>query len=223
VLALPKTWRRALEHAVRIDPAGLPDGLYSVVLEAVATRGRTATASLPLAVTRTLGSFDATRDVFSPNADRRADTIGFRFALAAPAEVKLRVLREGKWVATPLAGPLQAGAQRIDWNGAKRIGKLRDGDYEAVLEVTDAVATSRLALPFSSDTTRPRLRILSRSPLRVWASEPATLTVRSPAGSLRRVVRRPGEVKIWGAGRSGLVRIVAWDAAGNASVPVSRR
>ena len=223
VLSLGKRWRRALEHAVRIDPAALPDGLYAVVLEATATRGRTASASVPLAVSRTLGSFAASRAVFSPNADKRADTIAFSFALAAPAEVKLRVLREGKWIATPLAGALPAGAQKLEWNGAKRVGKLRDGDYEAVLEATDAVGTVRLTLPFSSDTTRPRLRILSRSPLRVWASEPARLTVRVGGKRLVRQVKTPGEAKIWGAGTSGLVRIVAWDAAGNVSSPVSRR
>jgi hypothetical protein len=223
VLSLGKRWRRALEHAVRIDPSALPDGLYAVVLEAAATGGRTAIASVPLAVSRTVGSFAATRSVFSPNADRRADTIGFSFSLAAPAAVRLRVLREGKWIATPLAASLQAGRQRLDWNGAKRVGKLRDGDYEAVLEATDAVGTTRLTLPFSSDTTRPRLRILSRSPLRVWASEPARLTVRTGGKRLVRQVKAAGEVKIWGAGTSGLVRIVAWDAAGNASTPVSRR
>jgi hypothetical protein len=223
VLSLGKQWRRALEHAVRIDPSSLPDGLYAVVLEAVATGGRTAIASVPLAVSRTVGSFATTRSVFSPNADRRADTIGFSFSLAAPAEVRLRVLREGKWIATPLAASLQAGRQRLDWNGAKRVGKLRDGDYEAVLEATDAVGTARLTLPFSSDTTRPRLRILSRSPLRVWASEPARLTVRTAGKRLVRQVKAAGEVKIWGAGTTGLVRIVAWDAAGNASTPVSRR
>jgi hypothetical protein len=37
------------------------------------------------------------------------------------------------------------------------------------------------------------------------------------------VAKKPGEVKIWGTGPSGLVRVVGWDAAGNASVPVSRR
>ena len=223
VLSLGKRWRRALEHAVRVDPAALPDGLYAVVLEATATRGRTASASVPLAVSRTLGAFAASRAVFSPNSDKRADTIGFSFELAAPAEVKLRVLREGKWIATPLAGALPAGAQKLEWNGAKRVGKLRDGDYEAVLEATDAVGTVRLMLPFASDTTRPRLRILSRSPLRVWASEPARLTVRAGGKRLVRQVKTPGEAKIWGAGTSGLVRIVAWDAAGNVSSPVSRR
>jgi hypothetical protein len=223
VLSFAKTWKRAAEHVVRFDPGTLPDGIYSVVVDAVATGGRTASAAVSVAVTRTLGSVAATRVAFSPNADRRADTIGWSFALAAPAQVRLRVLRDGKWVATPFAGTLQAGPQKLDWNGAKRVGRLRDGVYEAVLEATDEVGTARVVIPFSSDTAPPRLRIVRRFPLRVWASEAARLTVRFGDRSVVRVVRKAGTVKVGGASRRGLVRIVAWDAAANRSVPVSKR
>jgi len=223
VLSFPKMWKRAAEHVIRFDPAALPDGVYSVVVGAVATSGRTATAAVPVAVTRTLGSVTATRVAFSPNADRRADTIGWSFALAAPAEVRVRILRDGKWVATPFAGPLPAGAQRVDWNGAKRLGRLRDGNYEAVLEATDEVGTARVAVPFSSDTTPPRVRIVKRFPLRVWASEPVRLTARFSDRIVKRDVKKTGTVKVGGASRSGLVRIVGWDAAGNRSTPVSKR
>ena len=223
VTSFPKTWKRAAEHVVRVDPATLPDGIYSVVVSAVATGGRTASAAVPIAVTRTLGSVAATRVSFSPNADRSADTIGWRFTLAAPAAVTLRVLRDGKWVATPFAGTLQAGPRLVSWNGAKRLGRLRDGDYEAVLEATDEVGTARVVLPFSSDTTAPRLRIVQRFPLRVWASEGVRLAARFADRTVIRVVKKTGTVKVGGASRTGLVRIVAWDAAGNRSTPVSRR
>ena len=223
VLSFPKTWKRAAEHVVRFDPATLPDGVYRVVVDALATGDRTATASVAVAVTRTLGSVAATRVAFSPNSDRSADTIGWRFVLAVPAEVRLRVLRDGKWVATPFAGPLQIGPQKLDWNGARRLGRLRDGEYEAVLEATDAVGTARVVLPFSSDTTAPRLRIVNRFPLRVWASESARLTARFADRTVVRVVRKPGTVKVGGASRSGLVRVVAWDAADNRSIPASKR
>ena len=223
VLSFPKTWKRAAEHVVRFDPAALPDGIYGVVVSAAATGGRTASAAVSVAVTRTLGSVAATRVAFSPNADRRADTIGWSFALAAPAAVKLRILREGKWVATAFAGPLQAGPQTVSWDGAKRVGRLRDGEYEAVLEATDEVGTARVALPFSSDTEAPRLKIVKRFPLRVYASEASRLTVRFADRTVKRVVKKAGTVKVGGAARTGLVRIVAWDAAGNRSTPVSKR
>ena len=135
----------------------------------------------------------------------------------------LRVLRDGKWVATPFAGTLQAGPRLVSWNGAKRLGRLRDGDYEAVLEATDEVGTARVVLPFSSDTTAPRLRIVQRFPLRVWASEGVRLAARFADRTVIRVVKKTGTVKVGGASRTGLVRIVAWDAAGNRSIPVSRR
>ena len=223
VASFAKTWKRAAEHVVRFEPATLPDGIYSVVVSATATGGRSASATVAVAVTRTLGSVTATRLAFSPNADRSADTIGWRFTLAAPAAVRLRVLRAGKWIATPFAGLLQTGPQRLDWNGAKRLGRLRDGEYEAVLEATDEVGTARVVLPFSSDTASPRLKIVQRFPLRVWASEPVRLTARFADRSVVRVVRKAGTVKVGGASRSGLVRIVAWDAAGNRSMPVSKR
>lgn len=223
VLSLGKTWKRAAEHQVLFDPSALPDGIYSVVVGAAATGGRTATASVAVAVTRTLGSVTATRVAFSPNGDRSADSIGWSFALAAPAEVSLRVLRDGKWVATPFAGPLAAGSQKLEWNGAKRLGRLRDGEYDAVLEATDEVGTARVVLAFSSDTAAPRLRIVQRFPLRVWASEPVRLAARFADRTVVRIVKKRGTVKVGGASGSGLVRIVAWDAAGNKSSSVSAR
>ena len=132
---------------LRFDPTPLADGIFRIELVANATGGRIATAATQLAVTRTLGSVAVTRLAFSPNADGRADQISFKFSLAAPAEVRLRILKNGKWVATPFEGPLAPGARKVDWNGAKRVGRLVDGTYEAVLEATDPIATSTVALP----------------------------------------------------------------------------
>ena len=178
VATFPKAWKRAGEHVLRFDPAPLPDGIFRIELAANATGGRVATSSTQLAVTRTLGNAAVTRLAFSPNADGRADQIAFTFALTAPAEVRLRILKNGKWVATPFAGPLEPGVRKVDWNGVKRVGKLVDGMYEAVLEATDPIATSTVALPFAADTRQPRLRIVQRSPLQIWVSEPARLTLR---------------------------------------------
>jgi hypothetical protein len=223
VTAVPKRWRRAGEHAIRLDPAPLSDGVYRVELTANATGGRTATASTQLAVTRTLGGVATTRVAFSPNADGRADRIGFRFTLAAPAEVRVRVLRGGKWVATPFKGPLAAGPRTVEWDGAKRVGKLVDGVYEAVIEATDPIATSAVTLPFSSDTRGPRIRIVERRPLRIWVSEPAVLTLRFGARTVTREATEPGTLAIPNLPRLGVVRAVAWDPAGNRSIPVSKR
>jgi hypothetical protein len=223
VASIPKAWRRAGEHAVTFDPEPLADGVFRIELTANATGSRVATASTSLIVTRTLGSVAATRLAFSPNADGHADQISFRFALAAPAEVRVRILRNGKWVATPFAGPLAAGAKKIDWNGTKRVGRLLDGMYEAVVEATDPIATSVVSLPFAADTRQPRIRIVQRSPLRIWVSEPAQLTLRFGTRSLVYDAKVAGTAAIPKAPRLGLVRAVAWDPAGNKSIPASKR
>ena len=81
--------------------------MFRVDLLAVATGGRQATATTQLAISRTLGSTAATRLAFSPNGDGFADRIAFSFELAAQAEIRVRILKQGKWVATPFKGPLE--------------------------------------------------------------------------------------------------------------------
>ena len=223
VATLSKAYRRAGEHVVTFDALDLADGIYTISFEAKGTLGRIATGSVEVAVTRTLGSFAPARLAFSPNGDGRADRASFSFVLAAAAEVRLRVLRDGKWVATPFAGPLQPGPQKLEWDGTKRIGRLLDGGYEVVLDATDTIATSTVTTPLLADTRAPKLKILQRFPLRVLLSEPAELTLRAGGTTLVRKVARAGTVPLANVPRAGIVRIVAWDAAGNKSAPVSRR
>ena len=223
VQALPRAYRRPGEHVVAFDALGLPDGLYTISLEAKGTGGRIAVASVQVGVTRTLGGFVSPRPAFSPNGDGRADRVAFRFVLAGPAEVRLRVLRDGKWVATPFTGPLLPGAQRLEWDGSKRIGRLLDGSYDAILEATDPIGTTTIAVPLVSDTRAPTLKILQRFPLRLEVSESAELTVRAGGRTFKRQAPEAGKLPIYGIPRSGVVRIVAWDPAGNPSRPVSRR
>ena len=147
-----KAWKRAGRARDSLRPGGaagrpLPDrGLGD------RDGGRQATASTQIAVSRTLGKVTAARLAFSPNADGLADRIGFTFELAAPAQIRLRILKQGKWVATPFTGALEPGPQKVEWDGAKRVGRLLDGEYEAVVEAIDAFATTTVAVPFSADT-----------------------------------------------------------------------
>ena len=135
----------------------------------------------------------------------------------------MRILKQGKWVATPFTGPLELGPQKVEWDGVKRTGRLLDGEYEAVVEATDAFATSTLSVPFSSDTRPPKIKILQRTPLKLWLSEPATVTLRFGARSLVYNAVAVGNVLVPKAPKLGIVRAVAWDAAGNKSQPASRR
>jgi hypothetical protein len=101
-------------------------------------------------------------------------------------------------------------------------GLLRDGEYAAVVEATGGVGAISYGVPFLSDSTAPRVRILPGTGLRVDVSEPAMLTLVIDGQALRREVKRSGVVRIPWAGPASRVRVVAWDAAGNASVPVVR-
>ena len=218
----PPARRPAGESTLAFEPGALPDGAYTILLQAQAADGSLVTRSLDAFVTRTLGTVALTPPAFSPNGDGRADRLELRFSLTAPARVTVRVLRDGRWVATPLAGERGPGPVVLRWDGAKRIGRLRDGSYAAAVEAVDAVGAARIELPFVADTRSPEVRILSRQPLRLWVSEPARVTLRIDGNARRIEARRAGAVRVLGLRRARSVRAVAWDAAGNASLPARR-
>ena len=99
--------------------------------------------------------------------------------------MRLRVLRDGKWVATPFSGPLAAGPQTLHLERREADRQALDGAYAAVIEATDAVGTSTISLPFLLDAHAPAIKLYARPP-RIWVSEAATVTVRVN-GSLRRL------------------------------------
>jgi hypothetical protein len=209
-------------HRVPFDGAGLPDGPYGIRIDAADSAGKLVSATVAVLVSRTLGAVAVSPVVFSPNGDGRGDTLTVRFDLATTADVRIRILRAGAWVATPFSGELAAGPRVVRWDGSKRVGKLLDGSYTAVVEATDAVTTSVVSLPFASDTRVPVVRILRGLPLRVWVSKPATLTLTVDGTPLRQIAPAPGVVRVRWQGSASHVRVVAWDRAGNVSRPASR-
>ncbi len=210
------------EHSFRFTASELQDASYQLRIAAVGDDGKEAVGLVNVAVTRTLGALEVEPAVFSPNQDGRFDRVTFSFELAAPAAVRVRILRDGKWVATPFAGPLPLGFQRIDWDGVKRIGRLLDGTYEVRVEATDAVAAASVGAAFDSDSTPPRVSILPGPFLRFRVSEPSLLTLLVNGQSLKHEVAEAGEVTIPWDGPARRVRVVAWDASGNKSTPVRR-
>jgi hypothetical protein len=211
----PPRWRRAGEHVLSFDGLALPDGLYTVRLTARVAAGVEVSSDVPVGITRTLGHAALAPPVFSPNADRRGDRLAVSLSLTRAATVTLRIMRDGRWIATPFEGPLLAGRRRIVWDGRKRLGRLRDGSYTAVVETVDAVGTARLELPFSSDTTPPRVRLLSPQPPQLDVREPATLTMRINGARRLLDVAAPGHVAIPGIAGVRTLVLVARDAAGN--------
>jgi N-acetylmuramoyl-L-alanine amidase-like protein len=217
-----RVWTRAGLHTVTIDGAALADGDYNVVITARTPAGVSVQKVAPLSVNRTLGLVTAEPAAFSPNGDGRRDRLRLSFALAAPADVRVRIERDDRWVASPLAGGFGVGTQTFLWDGSRAAGSLRDGSYEAVVEATGATGVISYGVPFVSDTVAPRVRILSGKGLRVEVSEPSMLTFVIDGRPMRREVEKPGVVRIPWSGSAARVRVVAWDAAGNASGPVVR-
>jgi hypothetical protein len=221
----PPRWRRAGEHTLTFDGLDLPDGAYTIRLLAKAAVGVQATSDVSVAISRTLGAARAAPALITPNGDGRGDRLSVSFALNGPATVRVRVLREGKWVATAFSGPMAAGLRVVRWDGRKRVGSARDGDYEAVVEAADALATTSVSLPFAKDATAPVVRLVSgRVPVRLWVSEPVRLTVRVNGAARTLGVAARGEVRLARIVRIRALVVVARDAAGNRAVlRVTRR
>ncbi|RDI74073.1 N-acetylmuramoyl-L-alanine amidase [Gaiella occulta] len=206
------------EHALVFDGLGQPDGVYTIAVTAIGADGTVVTQQTPVTITRTLGEAAVRPAVFTPNGDGSGDELQVRFQLAAAASVRVRVLREGKWVATPFSGPLAAGPQLISWDGSKRIGRARDGSYTAVVEATDAIGTTAIALPFVTDAHPPLLRLLAGRPARLWVSEAATVTVRVNGAARVLQATAAGPLPLAGIKRVRSLVAVGRDVAGNRTV-----
>jgi hypothetical protein len=181
------------------------------------------TARVPLVVNRTLGYVAASPPVFSPNGDGRLDSIDFGYLLVKPAEVRLRVVRNGKWVANVFTGQIAGGGpQTLSWDGKKPGGPLRDGDYEVEVTAKNELGSVSQRAPFAVDTTPPTVRLFSVQPLRVRVLEPVRLTIKLNGKWSTIDRKRPGLVPI-PATTVRTLRVVARDAAGNASLPLMFR
>ena len=217
-----RVWTQPGTHSVVVDGTALPDGSYSVLLAGRTAAGVELEQSVPLAVSRTLGLVAVSPAVFSPNGDGRRDLLRVTFSLTVPADVRVRILRDGRWVATPLSSSFLPGRQRLTWDGMRASGRVRDGVYSAVVEAEDEASTTSFAVPFASDTTPPRVEFLSGLPLRVRVSEPAALTMRVNGRTVRQTVSRAGVFRVRWRGAVTRAQAVAWDEAGNRGAAVFR-
>jgi hypothetical protein len=177
----------------------LPEGRYQIVLTAVSGK-TTVTATVPLAVDRTIDTFTATPAV-------ARSQVTFSFDLTRPASVRLTIAQRGKTVVPVYYASLPAGPQTVSW----AIAGVRDGTYAAVLNSGIADHT----VLFRVDTTPPRLRALSFRSLRFWVSERATVTLVVNGARVTRAVQ--AGTFSFRHGRVRSVRIAARDAAGNVS------
>ena len=210
-----RVWTQPGTHSIVVDGAALPDGSYSVALVGRTAAGVELRQSVTITVSRTLGLVAVSPTVFSPNGDGRRDLLRVTFSLTVAADVRVRILRDGRWVATPLSSSLLPGSQRLTWDGTRASGPIRDGVYSAVVEAEDEFSRTSFAVPFTSDTTPPSVRFLPALPLRLRVSEPAALTVRVNRTTVRQSVARAGVVRVRWRGPATRAQAVAWDEAGN--------
>jgi flagellar hook assembly protein FlgD len=157
------------------DLSQLPDGRYKLVVTAKAGDA-TATQSADLVVDRTLSGLVATPNAFSPNADGSSDTVSFNFALSQNVPVQVVVQRTGAVVATLFVGQLGPGYQTVGWDGTAAGVRLPDGQYTAVVTVSDSLATVSLLVPFAVDTVAPALAVVNGPALQFQLSEPGTVS-----------------------------------------------
>ena len=191
----------------------LPDGRYQLSLLARDDRGKQVQSTAQLYVDRTLEGFVASAPAISPNGDGRFDSLEYSFQLNAPAHVRLRILRGGSLVATPLDTDLAGGPQRLAWDG----GGLADGRYSAVLSATDSLLTVRQSLLVRLDRVAPTLRLVSFRLLRFWLSEPAQVIVVLNGRAHRLAIKRAGFFRVGHSVPVRTVRAYARDTAGNQS------
>jgi hypothetical protein len=205
------------KQSVAIDPAPLADGSYTIVVRARGDGGSDVESVIPFTVSRLLGLVAAIPPLFSPNGDGRNDTLTVTYALTAPANVQVTIARDGKWVATPLVAVQQAGPQTLTWDGSRSGGTLRDGAYTVTVTAANEIGATSFSIPFTVDTTPPRVQLVSRKPFVLSLSEPVTLTARIDGRVVRKKVRHASRIRIPLERPFRRAVVTAVDAAGNAS------
>ena len=150
-----KRWRRAGPRTVVVSANGLADGAYVVRIAANATGGREATVDVPLTVVRTIGRVMLDPPAMTPNGDGRGDVLSVSIPLAAAAELTVRILRGGRWVATPFAGDKAA----CDCHAAAG-----DGFPDLVLTFSKRPFITRLGLHEMQSGAAKRIVVVGRMP-----------------------------------------------------------
>ncbi|MFL6019068.1 MAG: N-acetylmuramoyl-L-alanine amidase [Gaiellaceae bacterium] len=196
--------------------AGLAEGNYTIRLTARDLLGRTAQATAPVTISHSVLSFTADSRLVSPNSDGRHDQAVFKFTLAQPSDVTLS-LSSALFSFPLLSAQLGIGVQSFAFTGLAANGvQVPDGPYAATL----TVAGLTQSLPLVIDRVPPALAIASLKPLTVRVTEPVTL-IATINGRIVKASVKPGLTKISPETVVSTLRLVARDAAGNESPPLT--
>jgi flagellar hook assembly protein FlgD len=210
--------RKAGAQKLTWDPAAVNDGWYRLIV--VATAGsKQVQVSTRFWIDRTLAATVASAPFFSPNGDGRQDDTTIGFQLQSSAHVEVRLLRRGTIVATLLEQDLQAGPQRLKWDG----GGLPDGKYVVSVTAADSLLEVTQRVLVQIDRAPPTLGLLSLAPITLRVSEPGTLVIAVNGRWRKLAVKRAGRLKIGSRGTVRGVTAYLIDRAGNRSRTVSAR
>jgi hypothetical protein len=197
-------------------PYGVSDGNYTVRVTARDSLGGQVEAAVPVVVSHTLLGFFADTTVVSPNGDGRRDSATFGFILAQPAAVTL-ALASATASFPLLLAELIPGNQSFALTGTAADGTpLPDGEYQAQLTVGPVTQS----LPLTIDRVPPKVSLVSLDPLKIRVTERVTV-IATINGRVVRASVKPGASQLGKGVTVRTLRLVARDAAGNESLPIT--
>src|SRR5580765_2417361 len=210
--------RSAGKQDLNWSPDAIPDGAYRLVLTAVAGT-KQVQSSTKFWVDRTLAATKASLPAFSPNGDGRLDTDSLSFTLLNPAQVRVRVFRGSKLVASLLDAALGAGPQQLAWDGSS----LPDGRYTVSVAALDSLLTVTQTVLVVVDRKAPAVGLVSLRTATLRVSEPGMLVVAVNGRWRKLAVKKAGLVRVPHRGTVRGLTAYATDLAGNKSRVLSAR
>jgi len=142
IAATPLNEQRAAgANTFTLDASAVPDGRYTLELDARPAKGAGASATLPIVVDRSISGIAVTA---APGQ------VSLSFTLTQPVAVHVEVQRQGTVLATLWDGTLGAGTHTLDWDGTDASGNpLPAGTYTLVVTVTDALGPVSIVIPLT--------------------------------------------------------------------------
>jgi flagellar hook assembly protein FlgD len=197
-----------------VDVSTVPDGQYTVVVQAQVAGSEPVSDVVGIQVDRGVSAFTASATAFSPNGDGVQDSISLDFTLTQPAAVSLQLVKDNAPLGSLVSGSYDAGAPiTVSWDGTLNGQPVGDGQFTLSLTIGSAVHT----LPVTVDTKPPTIRPISWKDLRFNVSEAGSVSLVVGDRTYVKKVPRPGSVYFWFRSRPQSFTVSATDLAGNAT------
>jgi flagellar hook assembly protein FlgD len=210
----------------------VPDGAYRAILQTVNASGQSATATASITVVRAFGALEVPKSTLSPNGDGRNDTLRIAWRQDEHADVTVEVLRRGQVVATPFVGTLDPGPASVTWDGSAN-APLTTGSYLLVVRAHTDAGDEALARSIKIDLSPP---VVTHAVVKTWygggrlslrLSEPSYVRITAGRRTVVPFGPRPAGLNSfrWTGqpSRARVVRVYAWDLAGNRMLPRTYR